>query len=96
MKKTLAILVLGLIKWQIYSSNPQSPVRNVIKKLPKKCQPIIVSIFGNVLTAEINLNLKKEIVVYIARMAVLSALPFKKAVAVNWTSFPFNIIHVCW
>jgi len=36
-----------------------------------KCQPIIVSIFGSALTAKINLNLKKEIVVFIVLMELI-------------------------
>ena len=51
---------------------------NVIKKLLNKCQLIIVSIFGNVLIAKINLNAKREIAVFIVLMAVLSALQFKR------------------
>jgi hypothetical protein len=43
-----------------------------------KCQLIIVSIFGNVLIAKINLNAKREIAVFIVLMAVLNALQFKR------------------
>ena len=66
-----------------FSSNLQSPVLNVMEKLLNKCQLIIVSIFGNVLIAKINLNAKREIAVFIVLMAVLSALRYKKENAVN-------------
>ena len=51
----------------------QSYVHDVIKKLLNKCQPIIVSIFGSALTAKINLNLKKEVVVFIVLMELIHA-----------------------
>jgi len=54
-----------------------------MEKLLNKCQLIIVSIFGNALTAKINLNAKREIAVFIVLMAVLSALRYKKENAVN-------------
>ena len=43
----------------------------------------IVSIFGNVLTEKINLNPKREIVVFIVLMEVLDALLFRKDRAVK-------------
>ena len=55
--------------------------------LLNKCQLIIVSIFGNALTAKINLNAKREIAVFIVLMAVLSALRYKKENAVNVNTF---------
>ena len=55
----------------------------MIKKLLNKCQLIIVNIFGNVLTAKINLNPKREIVVFIVLMEVLDALLFRKDRAVK-------------
>ena len=68
----------GFNIWLTFNSNQQSHVHNVIKKQLNKCQPIIVSIFGNVLIAKINLNLKKEFVVFIVLMEALSALQFKR------------------
>ena len=82
-EKTGSIRVSGFNIWLTFSSNQQLRVRNVIKRLPNKCRLIIVNIFGSVLIAKINLNLKKEIVVFIVLMGVLSALPFKKVNAVN-------------
>ena len=82
-EKTISIRVSGFNIWLTFSSNQQLRVRNVIKRLPNKCRLIIVNIFGSVLIAKINLNLKKEIVVFIVLMGVLSALQFKRDRAVK-------------
>ena len=82
-EKTISICVSGFNIWLTFSSNQQLRVRNVIKRLPNKCRLIIVNIFGSVLIAKINLNLKKEIVVFIVLMGVLSALQFKRYRAVK-------------
>ena len=82
-EKTISICVSGFNIWLTFSSNQQLRVRNVIKRLPNKCRLIIVNIFGSVLIAKINLNLKKEIVVFIVLMEVLSALQFKRDRAVK-------------
>ena len=66
-----------------FNFNQQSRVHDAIKKLLNKCRPIIVNIFGNVLTAKINLNPKREIVVFIVLMEVLDALLFRKDRAVK-------------
>ena len=82
-EKTISICVSGFNIWLTFSSNQQLRVRNVIKRLPNKCRLIIVNIFGSVLIAKINLNLKKEIVVFIVLMGELSTLQFKRDCAVK-------------
>jgi len=82
-EKTVSIRVSGFNIWLTFSSNQQLRVRNVIKRLPNKCRLIIVNIFGSVLIAKINLNLKKEIVVFIVPMGTLNALRFRKVNAVK-------------
>ena len=81
--KTIFIRVSGFNIWLTFNSNQQSHVHNVIKKQLNKCQLIIVSIFGSALIAKINLNLKKEFVVFIVLMEALSVLRFRKVNAVN-------------
>ena len=82
-EKTISILFSGFNKWLISSYNQQSHVHNVIKKLLNKCRPIIVSIFGSVLAAKINLNLKRVIVVFIVLMEVLDALLSRRVLLLN-------------
>ena len=82
-EKTISIRVSGFNKRLAFNSNQQSHVLNVIKKLLNKCRSIIVSIFGSVLTAKINLNLKRVNVVFIVLMETLSVLLFRKDRAVK-------------
>ena len=82
-EKTISILFSSFNKWLISSYNQQSHVQNITKKLMNICRLIIVSIFGSALAANINLNLKKEIVVFIVLMEALSVLQFKKMDAVK-------------
>ena len=76
--------------WLTFNSNRQSHVHNVIKKLPNKCPPIIVNIFGNVLVAKIILNPKRENVVFIVLMEVLSVLLFRKERTVKWKNYLYT------
>ena len=79
--------------WLTFNSNRQSHVHDVIKKLLNKCRPIIVNIFGNVLIAKIILNPKRENVVFIVLMEVLSVLLFRKECTVKRKHYLYDHTH---
>ena len=90
-KKVSKLLVEKI--WLIFSYNQQSHVHDVIKKLSNKCRPIIVSIFGNVLIAKIILNPKRENVVFIVLMEMLSVLQFRKERTVKRKKYLYDRTH---
>ena len=90
--KKVSKLSVGKI-WLISSYNQQSHVHDVIKKLSNKCRPIIVNIFGNVHIAKIILNPKRENVVFIVLMEVLSVLLFRKEQTVKRKNYLYDHTH---